>query len=128
MKATHGLRNAFLGCVIFSWSLQNGDQALRNWADQFNARAYYGLSSMYQVEHDTPMREGAIGFGHEYPIITEILKSLSLSCMLLSITSLILYIIIILRERKTIDVLFILFGFIAIVLCYYSARIVIMNS
>ncbi len=83
---------------------------------------------MSEVEHDTPMLKGAIGFSQEYPIITYLSRFLSLTCMLVSITSIILYIIIIWKEWRTLDIIFTLFGFIAIVLCYYSARIVIMNS
>lgn len=128
MKANQGLRNAFLGCVLFSWGLQIGDQAMWKWIDRFNASAYYGLISMCEVEHDTPMLEGAIGFGQKYPIYSEMIKWFPLACMLVCIISIIFYIKIIWSERRTLDKIFILSGFIAIVLCYYSARIVIMNS
>ena len=121
-------RNVFWLLSVLQWGVQLGDQALWDWIRRYNAEAYYGLPNMDVVQHNSPRSNHATGFGDAYPSITAFQDLLPFVAIIILMVASVFYLIVLWRERKKIDFLFVGLGLVSIVLSYISTGRIIMHS
>lgn len=120
MNTGRGFLNVFWSCIVLSWGVQLGDQALWEWIHRFNDRAY---SDIVATEDGSVM-----GFGAVFPTISFLRNMLPELAMLLFPVATVCYVVMLWRSRRSRDYVFIVLGLIALILSYLSAGRVIMHS